>query len=825
MPPERSASSFAEAQALGLPLSSHGARHPPSIARGLACQACRRRKLKCDGVKPLCGACKKSAAVHGDDTSSLSCQWDDPNAPKKKRASPGSKVAALEAEISELKAQLAQTRLQSPPAPEAPVASTSFAAIPPPSVETGFEQSLDMSGAPSFAAPVLDLNFSSADPTLFPPPPSASFSASTPYFPMPVAADSPRFVGLSPPAASNLAWCPPTTQQMPGLSPPGTHSSSTDTSPPFTPPSDPLFELFYPGWPRDLPPPGLTHRLLDVYFARPHICAGMINAVRFRAAMLLPPTSNGFPHPALIHILCAIACMMISDDFFTGEERYWKGFERPTEYHAARCKAALEVNLGQGPLFQVAQVFSLLCYWSYCNARWVELWLYCGQATRVSTPLGLNHLRAASDSPTDLPAHFKGHLMPPTNDDEQLAEQSLTFFMAFMADRYASASTGWACSIDDVDVTTVIPTEGVPYPRGEAIGTSPNSLHSAAFFVAHPPHLCGPLQLFIKAVVLLGKIVQFQQRAPHANKTMGGGLALNDNISDVRQTDAFKRLDGTVEAFIASIPREYQFQHRAPGSGNGDVLTENRLCLVHGMSHVSRILLHEPYVATLEEDEPSMVKCAASANEILQSIFLILGTSYEIALFAPYINFVWAVAGRTFIRMMAIKQVKGLTYGVEELKSNVSTIMVVLKAHRTPLGDNTHLQLSSLLAEPLRCLPRAFLPLANISPLPAHVPNHMTECGVTLAMGPSLRPYPTSGVEDREREEDDDQLLRGMNAGQAPPGMPVMHGMAARFDAAGTFVETTAAAGDEAKPPVEVVGDWYARQGLAGLEQLLQMQP
>lgn len=39
MPADRtertSAASFAEAQALGLPLSSHGAKHAPSIARGL----------------------------------------------------------------------------------------------------------------------------------------------------------------------------------------------------------------------------------------------------------------------------------------------------------------------------------------------------------------------------------------------------------------------------------------------------------------------------------------------------------------------------------------------------------------------------------------------------------------------------------------------------------------------------------------------------------------------------------------------------------------------------------------------------------------------
>lgn len=80
-------------------------------------------------------------------------------------------------------------------------------------------------------------------------------------------------------------------------------------------------------------------------------------------------------------------------------------------------------------------------------------------------------------------------------------------------------------------------------------------------------------------------------------------------------------------AFLASIPRQYQFQHRPLGSGSADVLSETRICLVHGIAHVSSILLHEPYVLTLEEDEPSLVRCVASAQAILQSIFTILGTT------------------------------------------------------------------------------------------------------------------------------------------------------------------------------------------------------
>jgi len=72
----------------------------PSRTRSQACQTCRKRKLKCDGAKPACGACARSAQIHGDDVDVLVCSYDDPTV-KKKRASPTSaaKVAALEAEV------------------------------------------------------------------------------------------------------------------------------------------------------------------------------------------------------------------------------------------------------------------------------------------------------------------------------------------------------------------------------------------------------------------------------------------------------------------------------------------------------------------------------------------------------------------------------------------------------------------------------------------------------------------------------------------------------------------------------------------------------
>jgi hypothetical protein len=181
------------------------------------------------------------------------------------------------------------------------------------------------------------------------------------------------------------------------------------------------------------------------------------------------------------------------------------------------------------------------------------------------------------------------------------------------------------------------------------------------FLLAHPPDAVGPLQLLLKSIILHGRVSTFTQRAPHqtfpAKTTNVWGL--NDPVQDIRETyvvslphlssltdafsvlsDAFKRLDASVHSFRASIPREYQLTSFLPGSGTFDLTSETRLCLLHGLAHTSTILLHEPWINSLDETEPSIVKCTESATAILQAVFILLSSSYEITLYSPYINMV-----------------------------------------------------------------------------------------------------------------------------------------------------------------------------------------
>lgn len=43
---------------------------------------------------------------------------------------------------------------------------------------------------------------------------------------------------------------------------------------PASPQDSGFYDLLYPGWPKDLPSPALTTRLIEVYFAKNHVASG-----------------------------------------------------------------------------------------------------------------------------------------------------------------------------------------------------------------------------------------------------------------------------------------------------------------------------------------------------------------------------------------------------------------------------------------------------------------------------------------------------------------------------------------------------------------------
>lgn len=187
----------------------------------------------------------------------------------------------------------------------------------------------------------------------------------------------------------------------------------------------------------------------------------------------------------------------------------------------------------------MAQAIILICFYSYSSARFVEVWLYCGLATRICAPLGLNHIESiiqdtplASDPVVDTnkaPNNGQGVKIDDTRhrkrekqagfapqSEEDKAEQASVFWKAFVADRLATACTGWASSLAEDEISTLLPKPN-PKPGPIQPVTAEEmehlSISSPTFFTSNSLPLVDAPNLHYKSVILLGRVCAFLRSA------------------------------------------------------------------------------------------------------------------------------------------------------------------------------------------------------------------------------------------------------------------------------------------------------------------------
>ncbi|SCV72293.1 BQ2448_4987 [Microbotryum intermedium] len=673
--------SFRDALALGLPLSSKGATHAASLPRG----------VKCDGARPVCGGCARSAIAHGEDPNKFACPYDDSEKPptKRKRRVSSTAPIALEPAYPSPPSSSGATPRERELERQLAALEAKLAAATSPSGSSSSSVHVDTStfGNSPVASGLLANNSSNASPT-----------TSLDYLL--------RATTSQQPMLSTVSSGYPTDRLF------STYSSAPGPSIPASDDSY-LLELLYPGWPADLPSPGLVNRLLDVFFSKSHVCNEMINKDRFMASMILPPTHQGFPHRSILHAILATTVRMVSDDFYGHEQGYWLRRQNgvvqelsPADYHAQQGRMAVDEAVRKGQaLFHIQQAMVLLCYHWYTSARFIEVWLGCGLSTRLAGPLGLTHLRSKAQEELEelhgitrnrMP-NKKPALLPPIKDDDEYFERTVTFWFAICADRFASASTNWPVSLEESEITSLLPCRDPSLDTTNS-DESPLSLKNPNFFTFHPPHLVGPLQLYIKSIILLGRVITFMQRDGVKNR-----YPLSE--VDIRTTPAFRKLENDAVLFRMSIPKEYQQMDGANGLGSSTPV-DNRICLIHAMPHVATIMLHEPLVA-MQENDPSFAKCLASARSILASVYNLWSTSFDINFLAPFINLAWSVVGRTLVREIAMKQALHPSPNTTQLVADVQVILAAMRAFKTPLGTSIAHHLQVLLDDPRLVLPSA----------------------------------------------------------------------------------------------------------------------
>ncbi|KIP10264.1 hypothetical protein PHLGIDRAFT_125626 [Phlebiopsis gigantea 11061_1 CR5-6] len=384
-----------------------------ALQRGKACLSCRKRKMRCDGQRPICTQCVKGNR-DGE------CQYHD-----KKQISRTemlrAKVAKLEARLRELEVEHSGSSSNNTPAPMSPMSPMSLS----PS-ETGSSPSEDQI---LLQQPGTSL--------------ASTSSASVNYIDW---EDDDRLAGPSSIASgSSTPWL----------------GDFFDSSQSFV--SDSLLDFttgdFSSGLisrqsPNHWEDPALvsqnTQKLLDIFFAHRHQCGFDVHVDRFRASVTSPPAQQ--PHPALLDAIYLMACYFSQSHYASQEQHYLQ-----------RALSGISSSLQDSDrLIQIVQASCLIAIYFFSRGRTLEGYYHSSTAARLAVSLGLHQIKSDDwynpqfDLGTSIPQPafltFKSSLqVPAPRDSIEHAERVAAFWQVFSVDRAWSVASGLPAALPDDD--------------------------------------------------------------------------------------------------------------------------------------------------------------------------------------------------------------------------------------------------------------------------------------------------------------------------------------------------------------------------------------
>ncbi|RDB28815.1 Zinc finger transcription factor YRR1 [Hypsizygus marmoreus] len=625
----------------------------PALRRNQACRSCRKRKLKCDAARPHCGTCVKQwqalvsvpAPVGYAHPTEPQCSYDPVEgltlAPD---TDPLEKIKQLEDQISRLKTRL-------------------------------YEQEASRSITPGR-------------------PPSQLYSDAM----GPIASTSRQHADVG---AISLPHASLSMMNIVGIDSPDTRFRSQSGSPEsYTingnkqagPSLDPFMDLLFLGWNPDLPDPTTLNHYIDIFFKCDPCGSRVLHRTSFLASMHLPPRDPGFPHSAILHAICAAASRWSPQNVVTlpdGTRR-----DQFAEFHASKTRQYIDKTMASGEdIFSVMQACILLSWYFYQEGRWVEVWIFAGFQTRVAVPLRLNYPGTFSTHGNNSP----GAYLAPPKDLRDLESRRRTWWMTILFDRIASVG-GWIHAVDERDLGTELPLRNEDFESEVAIPSNPQDLASPDVFTRHPPQYTDSFLLLIKAVMLFGRVTDYNVRG---NLRAPTAPSKNQNPFFL---EGFSELDKLVSSdFLQSLPQIFKNNTGVTDAPDGSRL-DTDLYMVHIIPHAATITLHNPYIDFTDPQCVSTARCVHSARSILSAYYVLSATSLDISRLHPFVTICWYLA--------AVVQVQLCKYFIEindnERESTVWGEINVLRfammeyGHRSPIGTRQERLLQGLMREIVR---------------------------------------------------------------------------------------------------------------------------
>lgn len=581
--------------------------HPNVLKRNQACHQCRRRKLKCDAKRP-CSTCVRShahAVSHAPPGTGVPSKPDctfDEKPPATIAEAPKNKYERLENRIAELESLLRQKD-------QALLHSAQNKLSP-----SGILQPRPFNEAQNFPEFIPEMGR--------------------------------HFEDVTPDLASGLI------------------SVSPSIAGPSNSPSYGL-DLTWPGWPPQLPPPDLLKHLVEVFFVfHPH-ASRLFHVPTFMSTLSLPASHPKFPATPILHGICAVGSLYTaavtspplpdfdevpSDEIFL--ERLRVKEQRPdsfAERHAKLAKEGAERmnTLGEN-LFQVFQANIILTWFYWSHGRWVDIFLWSAHTTRLAVPLGLYmcppfHSITKSERPPSIISPARSVIEDETRRN--------AFWLSYAVEREHGCSNGWAQSLDDQDISQLLPVRADQFQQGTLVPPSERQwAHSRDVLYFHPEDSTDSFGLYIKGLILVSKIKTFNARFRSKHFSGDNSVvppeALGNEPVDPRGSQAFIELDQIVSSFNRN---NFPPHLRNPILDN---VVDNHLYTAFLLPHIACILLHDPHAEVERSGCMSALKILTAARAILDLIYDVSNTSFDITLLDSFCSVCWFLGGRVLIRFL-----------------------------------------------------------------------------------------------------------------------------------------------------------------------------
>ncbi|KAJ7063614.1 hypothetical protein C8F01DRAFT_1133708 [Mycena amicta] len=593
------------------------------LQRGSACLCCRRRKLKCDGTRPVCTQCIKM-------NREAECEYDD----KKQK----SRTQKLKEKLSMLEQQLHKLE------------SEHGGSMSPP--DSGSDSS-SLLGLPDISGPV------SLSPTMFPVLDSDVLGSSfdnlfDSYNAWSGSSGSSLYGG------GNSGYGTPSLERAGSALLPDDDADHTlhpflEMSPFSSLPSTSEFP-YMPRWNPQEPLPYENKKiLLDIFFAHRHQCWFDGSVERF--SLSNDVHLFGFePHPALMNAVFLLACHFARSPYCTEIEPVF--FSRTLH----EITVALD---NSDRLVDVVQASCLLAVYLYFNCRALEGYCHSFSAARLAVGLGMHQIKrllplddmggSATEEITPIP-------IPPPRDRAEVADRISAFWQVFVVDRCWSVASGLPVALPDGDcpqvrITTPWPSPsldpdvGIGLLSGEKRASTISELFEHQSLISLESDALYMPALRAKAAALYERTY----RLASASKKNDAYWA-DHHSAEL----ALQRFSLNLPAFVG-----YEaWRTMAP-------LIDVDLFAVHTMMHVSTLHLYK--------DSPGPETFQAG-NSVLAFIRQLNDGDYEYL--DPILSSCWATTARMYVQMMSVagQQIESATmYDIAVIEQELEVILNAMK--------------------------------------------------------------------------------------------------------------------------------------------------